>query len=284
MAETKELEWVLSTPEDRLNNTENSAYITNFTLMLIARAFLKNLDLNTDEVNVFFNDLPCSAELKKFISFEDRRFLYVVDFILKNKEKHFFVAEVENYFKQRAERNNKLYVKKMSDTPKYHIDDKCPFLSSDFENFLLPEEIIANGEQAIIEFRKKFHKQSKNEDDNKIIFDMSDALEKVEAPNSGYYEYTSINDFIRGLVVKIKKANIFLNENPEVNHRKYAPTYKMRKVSTLVLDIDVEFHQEHKKLIIEDLITFILKNNEDNKSWDRRYLDRIGFTSCKMCG
>ena len=141
-----------------MNNT-NEVYITKSNL-----GALKNKFKLAKEIT---NEIMKSEVYKKDISWIlsnlEIEFLFVEKLILSKDERLSIASN--------PERQNYQYLFGESKKPKYHRNQFCEFMTSNFENFEIPEEIKNKGIGEIERF-KKFALENKNlyhEDEQKFL-------------------------------------------------------------------------------------------------------------------
>lgn len=189
--------------------------------------------------------------------------------------------------------------------PAFHSHASCPNLLSDFENYLIPEQIKKNNQE--IEYRNWF-KQNIRLTERKILTDLFKDIHYnrwgclplyVDYENSGAFEYMNLNideieNKIDNLLINAKRYIEHSPENKTVIGILGKRSYAYNKLNTLNLesipydretisDILKTFEIDFKRPLILLLKEYYRIKYNPNLVFEENILEGLGFRQCKVC-
>lgn len=125
------------------------AFLTNHTFGKLCRKVEINKDIDLD---VFIKHVYDDPAIYYMLNSLERKYLFKFRALLEN-EGNFFVQ----YYKEVPEREDKKqYVYESAGKLKYHTSRDCHFITKDFVDFVVPQEIRDLGDDAVEEYRQWF--------------------------------------------------------------------------------------------------------------------------------
>ena len=189
--------------------------------------------------------------------------------------------------------------------PAFHSDNACPNLLSDFENYLIPEEIKINKQE--IEYRNWF-KQNIRLTERKILTDLFKDIHYrkwnclpllVDYENSGAFEFMNLNvdEIENNIDTLLYDVKSYIEKSPTIKKIISAlgkRSYAFNKTETLYLDgipYDSEtisevlktFELEYKRPLINLLKEYYRIKYNPNLVFEENILIGLGFRQCKVC-
>lgn len=182
-----------------------------------------------------------------------------------------------------------------SSPPKYHEDYDCKFMRASYQNFLIPIEIEVRGEKAIENFRKFAQENKKifyeNQDRFLVMveaaFGLQTPLKKVDYANSGVEEFSdlAVDQMEEAIHKHLVAANEFKSQSPEVEKEikkyNYAPSTVVEAGN--VSDIVKKWHNFYQAELRKMLRSYIIKSRNPQLSFERSFLNGLGFKVCNAC-
>jgi hypothetical protein len=264
-------------------------------------AYITTANANSIIYKIDVNSLKINGELYKipiyfFNKYEEKSLLAIKELFLDSEN---FLTE---YYKPILTRDTLNFVFE-GKPPAYHKTIDCNRISSDYENFQIPETIKDKGKETVKKFRKWFL-------ENQYLLDKPDIfiarlkmkwgivsnLKNVNKDNSGYTKFENltpkqIEERIDSL---IKRAGRLYYEETEILKRfnKYAylgnesepiknnnTGFSDRKVKEVLSFFENNIKKPLKPLLIEYFRVTI--NPELNLN--DRILEQLGFKPCQQC-
>jgi hypothetical protein len=268
-----------------------NVYITNFN----ANSIINQIDLSEIDVFEFKKDM----RYKWFNKGELRQLKAL--YTLFSDPKLFN----EQFNKVKSKTNNTKYVFG-SGNRSFHLSPNCNRLLSDYQNILIPDDIVKRGLKVEFiewceenkEIYLKYPDQFKFRLKNKFKLELDPFITK---DNSGYEEYNNYSpeEIEKVIHQTIFKTSKFINRS-SINHEvislfglqsfNYKNPEKIdcdllinRINKTEVIEILKDFELNYKKPLLELFkIQFRIKNNRDLK-FDKNILTTLGFKQCGNC-
>ena len=188
--------------------------------------------------------------------------------------------------------------------PAYHIKLKCEAMHSDYENFLIPDDVLVRGEEMVVEFRRWFRNNRTLLVTNprtfvtklKMDWDVDTSLARIERENSQNEKLKNrtLDQVARSLYQKIVAADAFIHSREyfdEFTERTFQESYKAIQPDERLLISNTpaeiadmrKFELEHKRPIIDELLWFYqLKFNPDI-CLHEGFLIQLGLMPCEVC-
>lgn len=261
----------------------NEVYITKSNLNALKNRFKVAKEIT--------NEIMKSEVYKKDISWIlsnlEIEFLFVEKLILSKDERLNIISS--------HTRQNYQYLFGENKKPKYHRDQFCEFLKSNFENFEIPEEIKDKGIGEIEKF-KKFaidNKSLYHEDEQKFLqkieshFFLKNPIKKVNYTNTGIEQFSelTIDNMEQEIDLHLAKCQEFMNANPErtklIKDNTYAPLKSIKK-RNLGGDVE-EWHEIYKKNLRKMLSAYYAKLYNSKFAFNESFLSGLGFEGCRGC-
>jgi hypothetical protein len=189
--------------------------------------------------------------------------------------------------------------------PAFHSDNACPNLSSDFENYLIPEVIKSN--QLELEYRNWF-KQNIHLTEKKILTDLFKDIHYkkwnclpffVDYENSGVFEFMNLNvddiesnidTLLQNIKLYIEKSLIIKKIISVFGKQSYAfdkvETLKLNRLpydKETISDVLKTFELEYKRPLINMLKEYYRIKYNSNLVFEENILIGLGFRQCKVC-
>lgn len=192
-------------------------------------------------------------------------------------------------------------------SPSYHLNTKCINLNSSFENYKIPDQIINQGKEKIIQYRKWFKQNSYLIDTPDIFefriqkkFKIKISINSVLHANSGIEQIDNLN--LQELENKIdfylsKAGQYFKNSSNEKKEiiRKFQKItflaytdYEIKNNETRFSDKNIKLflkqYDTHFKKPVKELLKqyYKVKYNPELK-FEGELLEQLGFKPCKAC-
>lgn len=267
------------------------AFITNSN----AKSIVYNLDVNTIDVEgeIF------RIEFKWFSIYEVKGLL-AFKLLFEDPEKFF------QQYKKRKAIDTKQYIFE-GKLPSYHLKPNCERLLSRFHNYKIPDEIKAQGDGKIAEFRLWFAENMDSLEKDpafflermRMRFNLSVRPEVVDYENSGVETVENLNleELDKRISELIENANHFyisdLKNTTILNHfGKFAFIYRTRKSPNPnnsgysdeeIWKVLQKFDNTYKTPIITLLREYYrIKYNPEIK-FEGKLLEQLGFQPCNQC-
>jgi len=234
------------------------AIVTEFTFgKLVSKFEVKNLEEYISR-EFFFENIYPNYELFSFFSQSDLRRLYNYKFFLENHEN----LEVYEFVERQPD--TKRYVFNKGGNLKYHLDDNCKTLHSNYIDFNIPEEVREN--KLVEEYREWFKKN---------LF-----KEKFES-GAGILEL-----FILSYNTGFGKANNLntLNRDYKLVEDKPAGKFKVTEDSFNMSDFEdllIKFILQKQNLCNSKTLRFLAYSDYLYKRSDEEIIERIQSISSK---
>ncbi|GAB2478806.1 hypothetical protein [Algoriphagus taiwanensis] len=271
------------------------AFITNFN----ASRFLREADLN----DIKIRERGLFRKSIFFFNWYEELFLKVYQEMLENPT-HFF-GKV--YKKIEKETDDYSYVSPPK-APSYHDNHDCPLLNADYKNFLIPDEIRAQGIEKVNEFRNWFNTVQHLFENDPAAFQarfmarwkILVSINEIERANSGVAEVQnqSLDELIGKIVHLLDEAKSYINSSSEnkqilnTHNQKYAylglREDSLDKNNTpfpneLLKEKMAHFELNFKKPIKNFLLEYYRMTLNPNLKFDGKLLEGVGFVPCPQC-
>ena len=192
-------------------------------------------------------------------------------------------------------------------SPAYHESLECERLTSNLQNFCIPEEIIAKGREEVIRFRKWFNENIELYRNNPEAFQMrmftafgiNVSLSEITLKNTGIFrkENLSLEEIKEKLDELITDSGRFFYANSQNTTilRKYGKrtflahrNVPLENNDTGLSDEEVkkfliEYEMNYKFKIIYYLREYYRISYNPNLAIDKKILDELGFRPCSSC-
>lgn len=183
--------------------------------------------------------------------------------------------------------------------PKFHYDKDCEFIKKDYLNFYIPPEIDKRGVNEVEKFRV-FANANKQllvdgKEDVFILrlkaqFNLQNDLSKVVFSNSGVNDNIFGTDFdVSARIDEVMNSIDLLGKTGAgkvmLENYIYLDHYRRPRLAKED-DEDIVFEVLRLKTeLVNLLIKFHLnKNSKSGFSFDKEFLEQIGFAGCSVCG
>lgn len=216
-------------------------------------------------------------------------------------------AFLNMYRKPQVEKDNYDLLYSWANSFKYHEDSDCPYLNSDFVNYVIPKSVKDKGRDYVWRFRHWFNANIRLIETNKSLFCQKlfviygvtfNELIPIKVTNSGIYQIENLSpreleDKIDRLILQANKFYFDECNNPIL--------VKMgKRARTLMAADHLEglpdgVNEDFAKEVLSDFETkyreplhhyfeefFRIKYNPE-LSFDKKVLDQLGLVPCKNC-
>ncbi len=192
-------------------------------------------------------------------------------------------------------------------SPAYHFSRDCPRLSSDFENYQIPEEIGNRGHAVVLKFREWFQTNVHLLEDREDLFrfrlrnefQISEVPKYVKYENSGHEEHenlglekleTRINTLIKeagrfyyacakNTAILSMYSRCAFHGFKDEGLPSQVPGYAEDDVKAFLREYDDNFKQPLKR----DLIEYYRRDLNPDIRMSDSILDQLGFKPCGSC-
>lgn len=262
---------------------ESRAYVTRNNYKLICRAYKDYFAVVDQKAkNKVYKD-----DLSWILSTDEFRSLYV-EFLAATS------SDDSEKYRKVVKRNDGRHLFVSKGAPKYHLDAHCRYLLASYENFSIPPEIEARGEEEKRAFREFAEKNKKTlyENQERFLtmleakFLLRNRPQKVEFDNSGVAEFSrlSVEGMVSAIDEHLKEMREFIEAHPHVERLKYArnSSFVESAKALNISDQDIELHR-HKRMLKSMLSQHIAKNANSELSFGVAVLESMGFEKCSAC-
>lgn len=271
-------------------------YITKNNFSKIANIAIGEL---TDGINAICSRVYGYKDISKYLNHREIKDMECKRLLIEDTNKY-----IEEYFeKQRKKLGKKSsgasspFVFLTAGSPKFHYNKDCDFITKDYINFYIPPEIEGRGENEIEKFRSfaNSNKQlliDKKEDvfifRLKNQFQLKNDISKLSISNSGVRNIilgvdfdvsTRIDEIMESidLIGQTETGKDVLRRYIYLDHYKQNRVSEGNKIALEILMLKSE--------LIDLLVKFHLKKNEKSGfSFEKKFLESIGFEGCRACG
>lgn len=263
-------------------------YITKANLKQICKQGV-GADLDKIESIKDFRDL-----LDEFCNREEKNQIYTAALIFYNK-----ILE-QNFRKIPSRPDTKTYVYE-GGKPCYHIDKKCPFLSSDFPRITIPDTVRKKGDSEVARYRKwwkdgggKDYYQNKSSFllTIKAEFQLSEGDLSIYESNFENSGKANFSDRLEIMTLEQLKSEIDVlqeqlndfKQNDLVWKIKYMESYKIKKIyKNYVNASDFISFADKKSKLMECIFNFLKKESCFDGQIEESILQSLGFLKCRHC-
>jgi hypothetical protein len=226
-----------------------------------------------DDLTFFLQNVIKNKLLYYIFNFYERKKLFTAKYLLENEKE--FINEFYRALEARSD--NKTYVYSKGGKYKYHLYENCKSVSSEYIDFIIPDDIRLLGDEAVNYFRKWF--------DDRGYKNMYLQARNRDAINAKIQvAYNSVFPKL----FKLNKVNVeynFIRERTNSGNTKIAPNFDLvlnkNELNNLI--------EERKKLIGDNLIRMKMANydfllNKDDTFISEYLLRKFEHDICSLYG
>lgn len=257
---------------------EAQVYLTNSSMGILKNLYFKSIQ----EVDEHIRKSVYKEDLAWILSTTELKSLYAELLVASGIEK-FRISGAK------AQRGDSIHLFRSNGPLKYHFDNSCGYLKSDYLNFTIPPEIAHKGPEEIEKFRifAEANKHLLQGDQERFLtilearFLLKNRPQRIEYTNSGQSEFSllTLEAMELALQAHLHQAKAFHAAHPEVRRLTYAP----RRVTDTIQagGLDWEWHNTYKRVLKSMLSQYYRKSYD--RSQQESFLKSLGFEACKAC-
>jgi len=188
------------------------AYLTNYNLGQLSQKLSINTDVSLD---FFLEHIYNDQELYSILNKRETEYLFKYKMLIDNEVR--FVVEYYNEVPERED--TRKFVFNRGGRMKYHLNPDCKLIRKDYVDFIIPEEIRAFGDDAIIEYRNWFDQNKFGEKYRSKTIDKNVLISAFNLKYPAKYKIKPIED----------NSNLFIIKQPNSKYDSVDSNYDAEK-------------------------------------------------------